>query len=213
MHRSILLHAFVLHLVAIYTVFISLYARADTYKPSAQALKMFLHVFKHFEDFQEDQFDFHTYCLRKMTLRAYVEMLRMEDELYHHIYYSKAAWGAVETYLLLLDQPDKNAQVRREDKNRTDKKIPHLPQHTEELSTMPGCPDLGEKVQNGDAPARNGLAGTDASLCACYTAHLGVDRCKHVRMLRTMPWCSQMIIDKTLSDVTADADVLLLLGA
>ena len=87
---------------------------------------MFLHVFKHFEDFQEDQFDFHTYCLRKMTLRAYVEMLRMEDELYHHIYYSKAAWGAVETYLLLLDQPDKNAQVRREEKNRKDKKTPHL---------------------------------------------------------------------------------------
>ena len=72
---------------------------------------MFLHVFKHFEDFQEDQFDFHTYCLRKMTLRAYVEMLRMEDELYHHVYYSKAAWGAIEAYLLLLDQPDKDAKV------------------------------------------------------------------------------------------------------
>ena len=77
-----------------------------------KALKMFLHVFKHFEDFQEDQFDFHTYCLRKMTLRTYVEMLRMEDELYHHIYYSKAAWGAIEAYLLLLDQPDKNAKVQ-----------------------------------------------------------------------------------------------------
>ena len=74
---------------------------------------MFLHVFKHFEDFQEDQFDFHTYCLRKMTLRTYVEMLRMEDELYHHIYYSKAAWGAIQTYLLLLDQPDKNAKVSK----------------------------------------------------------------------------------------------------
>lgn len=72
---------------------------------------MFLHVFKHFEDFQEDQFDFHTYCLRKMTLRAYVEMLRMEDNLYHHMYYSKAAWGAIEAYLLLLDEPDKNAKV------------------------------------------------------------------------------------------------------
>ncbi len=125
MHRSMLLRACVLHVAAICTVS-SLYARADTYNMYAQALKMFLHVFKHFEDFQEDQFDFHTYCLRKMTLRAYVEMLRMEDELYHHIYYSKAAWGAVETYLLLLDQPDKNAQVRREEKNRKDKKTPHL---------------------------------------------------------------------------------------
>ena len=110
-----------MYAAATYTVFslyawadtYNLYAWADTYNLYAQALKMFLHVFKHFEDFQEDQFDFHTYCLRKMTLRAYVEMLRMEDELYHHIYYSKAAWGAVETYLLLLDQPDKHAQVRQ----------------------------------------------------------------------------------------------------
>lgn len=72
---------------------------------------MFLHIFKHFEDFQEDQFDFHTYCLRKMTLRTYVEMLHMEDEVYHHMYYSKAAWGSIQAYLLLLDQPDKDAKV------------------------------------------------------------------------------------------------------
>ena len=72
---------------------------------------MFTHVFKHFEDFREDEFDFHSYCLRKQTLRAYVKMLRMEVQLYHHIYYSKAAWGAIETYLLLADQPELNAKV------------------------------------------------------------------------------------------------------
>ena len=32
----------------------------------------------------EDQFDFHTYCLRKMTLRAYIELLRCEDTIYKH---------------------------------------------------------------------------------------------------------------------------------
>ena len=37
-----------------------------------QALKMFKEVEKHFADFDEDQFDFHSYCIRKMTLRAYV---------------------------------------------------------------------------------------------------------------------------------------------
>ncbi|KAL3138957.1 hypothetical protein ABBQ32_005768 [Trebouxia sp. C0010 RCD-2024] len=83
-----------------------------------KALKMFLHVFKHFEDFQEDQFDFHTYCLRKMTLRTYVEMLRMEDEVYHHMYYSKAAWGSIQAYLLLLDQPDKDAKSAAEEEAR-----------------------------------------------------------------------------------------------
>ena len=54
-----------------------------------QALKKLLAVVKHFEDFREDQFDFHSYCVRKMTLRSYVEMLRMEDTLHHNIFYSK----------------------------------------------------------------------------------------------------------------------------
>ncbi|RLN73598.1 hypothetical protein BBJ28_00026180, partial [Nothophytophthora sp. Chile5] len=40
------------------------------------ALKRFFAVEKHFNDFIEDQFDFHTYCIRKMTLRAYLQMLR-----------------------------------------------------------------------------------------------------------------------------------------
>lgn len=35
-------------------------------------------VDKHFEDMVEDQFDFHTYCVRKMTLRAYLQLLRVE---------------------------------------------------------------------------------------------------------------------------------------
>ena len=44
---------------------------------------------KHFADFQEDQFDFHTYCARKSTLRAYMAMLRMQDTLFAHASYSK----------------------------------------------------------------------------------------------------------------------------
>lgn len=54
-----------------------------------QALKNFQHVRKHFEDFREDQFDFHTYCTRKMTLRSYMQMLRMQDRLYQNAAFSK----------------------------------------------------------------------------------------------------------------------------
>ena len=45
-----------------------------------RVLKKLLAVDKHFAD----QFNFHTYCIRKMTLRTYVKMLRLEDELYGH---------------------------------------------------------------------------------------------------------------------------------
>jgi hypothetical protein len=37
-----------------------------------RALKKFHQVEKHFADMTDDQFDFHTYCLRKMTLRSYI---------------------------------------------------------------------------------------------------------------------------------------------
>ncbi len=54
-----------------------------------QALKILLATVGHFNDFMEDQFDFHAYCVRKMTLRAYVQMLRMEDTIHKNIFYSK----------------------------------------------------------------------------------------------------------------------------
>ena len=40
------------------------------------ALKKCVEIERHFAEMQEDQFDFHTYCMRKMTLRAYVSLLR-----------------------------------------------------------------------------------------------------------------------------------------
>ncbi|KAK4719220.1 hypothetical protein R3W88_017558 [Solanum pinnatisectum] len=74
-----------------------------------RALKKFLSVEKHYADITEDQFDFHSYCLRKMTLRAYVEMLKFQDRLHSHAYFHKAASGAIRCYLRLYDCPPKSA--------------------------------------------------------------------------------------------------------
>jgi peptide alpha-N-acetyltransferase len=54
-----------------------------------KALKQFTAVAKHFGDFSEDQFDFHSYCVRKMTLRSYLGLLRLEDRLQHHPFYMR----------------------------------------------------------------------------------------------------------------------------
>ena len=59
----------------------------------------------------EDQFDFHTYCIRKMTLRAYVRMW-LEDRLYGHAFV-KAACGIIETYLKIYDNPEPRPSRRR----------------------------------------------------------------------------------------------------
>lgn len=72
---------------------------------------MFKSIESHFADFSEDQFDFHSYCIRKMTLRAYIDMLRMEDTLYSGEDYVLAAYGAIEAYLNRFDQPSAAQKV------------------------------------------------------------------------------------------------------
>ncbi|KAG0253742.1 N-alpha-acetyltransferase 16, NatA auxiliary subunit [Mortierella polycephala] len=71
-----------------------------------RALKRFHQVEKHFVDFTEDQFDFHMYCLRKMTLRAYIALLKLEDQLRSHAYYVRATQNAVRCYVALFDKPN-----------------------------------------------------------------------------------------------------------
>ncbi|XP_076628904.1 N-alpha-acetyltransferase 15/16 isoform X1 [Colletes latitarsis] len=70
-----------------------------------EALKKCHEVDRHFSEIIEDQFDFHTYCMRKMTLRSYVGLLRLEDVLRAHPFYFKAAKCAMEVYLRLHDNP------------------------------------------------------------------------------------------------------------
>ncbi|KAH8514435.1 hypothetical protein H0E87_007314, partial [Populus deltoides] len=69
-----------------------------------RALKKFLAVEKHYADITEDQFDFHSYCLRKMTLRAYVAMLKFQDRLHSHAYFHKAAAGAIRIFRWMVWQ-------------------------------------------------------------------------------------------------------------
>ena len=51
----------------------------------------------------EDQFDFHSYCLRKLVLCAYVDMLNLEDRMRGHKFFRQAAELAIEVGLILLN--------------------------------------------------------------------------------------------------------------
>ncbi|KAJ6839531.1 N-alpha-acetyltransferase 15, NatA auxiliary subunit [Iris pallida] len=83
-----------------------------------RALKKFLAVEKHYADMTEDQFDFHSYCLRKMTLRAYVSMLKFQDRLHSHPYFHKAAAGAIRCYMKLHDSPLKSSTEEEDEMSR-----------------------------------------------------------------------------------------------
>lgn len=80
------------------------HARARAWGP---ALKRFHQVRRHFEDFQEDQFDFHAYCVRKAMLRHYVGLLRVSATLPGHDFYKSAARGAVRVYLALSEERER----------------------------------------------------------------------------------------------------------
>ncbi|XP_061082124.1 N-alpha-acetyltransferase 16, NatA auxiliary subunit-like [Conger conger] len=69
------------------------------------SLKKCHEIERHFFEITDDQFDFHTYCMRKMTLRAYVDLLKLEDVLRRHSFYFRAARCAIQIYLQLHDSP------------------------------------------------------------------------------------------------------------
>ncbi|EAW10623.1 peptide alpha-N-acetyltransferase complex A subunit NAT1 [Aspergillus clavatus NRRL 1] len=70
------------------------------------ALKRFNGVYNIFDVWQEDQFDFHSFSLRKGMIRAYVDMVRWENRLREHPFYTRMAIAAIKAYILLHDQPD-----------------------------------------------------------------------------------------------------------
>jgi flagellar motor protein MotB len=84
-----------------------LHLRAKSY---GKALKQLLSVDKHFSDMLEDQFDFHQYCFRKGTIRAYVEAIRWGNQLRAHRFHTRAALNLVRLYLRLYDAPREEAQ-------------------------------------------------------------------------------------------------------
>lgn len=71
----------------------------------AMALKRLSQLDKVFQEFWDDQLDFHSYCMRKMTLRSYVNLVRFEDQLRSHPAYVCAATAAVKIYTTLHDEP------------------------------------------------------------------------------------------------------------
>jgi hypothetical protein len=99
-HVSAIIYANKHYCDSLFVLYLSRYelASADSHFRQGAlgpALKNYLAVEKHYTDMVEDQFDFHTYCLRKMTLRSYVQMLKFQDHLHSYPYFHKAAIGAI----------------------------------------------------------------------------------------------------------------------
>lgn len=90
----------------------------------ALAFKRFQQIYNIFETWTEDQFDFHSFSFRKGMIRAYVDMIRWEDTLRQHPFYSRAAESAVKILTMLHDKPElaTGAQVNGTGDAAADKK-------------------------------------------------------------------------------------------
>ncbi|KAJ2639036.1 hypothetical protein GGF44_002724, partial [Coemansia sp. RSA 1694] len=81
--------------------------RGDAYRrlgDVGRALKQYHQVQFCFDTYHRVQFDFHSYSLRKATIRAYVDILQWEDQLYTHPTYVGAAHAAIDCYIDLHDR-------------------------------------------------------------------------------------------------------------
>ena len=69
------------------------------------ALKKYYAVESFFDQFIEDQFDFHSFAIRKSTLRSYLDAMENLDSILSHPSYQAAAQGAVKVLLDRIDNP------------------------------------------------------------------------------------------------------------
>ncbi|KNC98047.1 peptide alpha-N-acetyltransferase complex A subunit NAT1 [Spizellomyces punctatus DAOM BR117] len=138
------------------------YVRQEQY---GRALKKLHQIEQHFVDIYDDQFDFHSYCLRKMTLRSYVELLRVEDKLRSHPFYFEAATLAVQVYLELHDKPKEhsgredasNANVSDSERKKAERKARKLALKTQNDKAA----DAGSNKDKADVNGEKYLAADD----------------------------------------------------
>jgi tetratricopeptide (TPR) repeat protein len=82
-----------------------------------RALRRFVHIESIYDQIYEDSYEYHTYCIRKVTLRAYSSLMYGLARRKGCIYYLNAACGAARIFLALsrdktsFEQARKQAQV------------------------------------------------------------------------------------------------------
>lgn len=84
------------------------------------SLKRFYAISKIYQQFEDDQMDFHSYCMRKGTPRAYVDMLKWGKTIYTQPIYVRAMKGAFKIYNKLYND-SKNLNENEQIENLVEK--------------------------------------------------------------------------------------------
>lgn len=70
------------------------------------AVKRYEEVVAIFQEFEDDEYDFHTYSLRKITLNAYMQMIKFHRSIRTHPRFLRAVRSAAEVYMQIYDNPE-----------------------------------------------------------------------------------------------------------
>lgn len=70
------------------------------------ALKRYQALVTVFQEYEDDQYDFHSYCMRRMTFSAYVQLMKYEDSVRVHPAFLHSALAAIDIYLRISDDPE-----------------------------------------------------------------------------------------------------------
>lgn len=81
------------------------------------ALKRFHSVLKIFDTFYNDQYDFHSYCMRRGTPRDYIDTIKWEDQIHSTPIYVRAVKGLSEIYFELYQEKKAGKQKELEEEN------------------------------------------------------------------------------------------------
>ncbi|KAF6069680.1 NMDA receptor-regulated protein 1 family protein [Candida albicans] len=79
------------------------------------ALKRFHAVLKNFDIFYNDQFDFHSYCLRRGTPRDYIDTLKWEDKIHTTPIYTRALKGLSELYFEIYEEQQQQQKSKADE--------------------------------------------------------------------------------------------------
>lgn len=94
--------------------------QADIYR--GLALKRYMAIVKVFQTFQSDQFDFHSYCMRRGTPRDYIDTLKWEDKLHSTPIYVRAIRGLLKLYWEIYHQQKHTSNGSAKPDTRKNKK-------------------------------------------------------------------------------------------
>lgn len=175
-------------------------------KQWGMALKKFCAVQKHFNDYVEDLFDFHGFCIKKTTLRAYTDIMKMLDTVYTHKFYLRATKGAVNIFLYLVDHPediDGLGHLPAAERKKERAKLKKQKQKEEQIKAAKEKEERENAKWSGESSAAgSGGASSSSSKDSKDPDPTGEKQLTKNFLVEAGAWCSQLSRCATLCDAS-----------